>query len=324
MPLLPSGPRRPPRDRTARSPQTLEAIADAMAFTPLLHFHFGFGEDFALDVDSNARAPLYVACGATAYLRYGDHEPIEMRHGDVALLPHGGQHRVFTRADAAVLSLEDVFARERLRRGHAYAMAIDGNDSVWSGSFFWARDFLSHAVMAALPPVLHLRGDGGAQEWLQPLVAVMRWMSDLRRGAGVGMAEASNVLIRHMVLAHLRGEAGSTSPATSGPLRDERVLKAVRAIHTHPQDPWTVESLAASCHMGRTAFATRFQQQTGETPMRYLARWRVHLAARLLRDKRLTLDQAAARVGYSTGPVLARAYKRIFGFAPGDSGRPDR
>lgn len=318
---LPSDSPRNQHDRSARSPQTIEAVADSMAFTPLLHFHFGFGEDFALDIDSSARAPLYVACGATASLRYGDDEAIEMRHGDVALLPRGGRHRVYTRADAPVLSLEDVFAREKLRRGHAYAMTIDGNDSVWSGSFFWTRDFLSHAAMAALPPVLHLRGDGGAHEWLPPMVALMRWMSDLRRGAGVGMAEASNVLIRHMVLAHLRSEAGSTSQPRPGPLRDERVLKAVRAIHTRPQDPWTVESLAACCHMGRTAFATRFQQQTGETPMRYLARWRVHLAARLLRDQRLSLDQAAERVGYSTGPVLARAYRRIFGFAPGDSGR---
>ncbi|WP_353618820.1 helix-turn-helix domain-containing protein [Paenacidovorax monticola] len=44
--------------------------------------------------------------------------------------------------------------------------------------------------------------------------------------------------------------------------------------------------------------------------MRYLARWRLHQATRLLQEQRLTLQQAADAVGYSTGAILARAFKR--------------
>lgn len=217
------------------------------------------------------------------------------------------------------MTLEEVFAREKARRGKAYAMTIDGHDSIWSGSFFWTRDFASHPVMATLPPVLHLRGDGTEHEWLEPMVALMRWMADLRQGGGVGMEDAANVLIRHMVLAHLRGRNAAAMVQPERPLRDARVLAALRAIHTRPQEAWTVESLASACHMGRTAFAIRFQQQTGETPVRYLARWRVHLAERLLRDKSLPLDEVAEQVGYSTGAILARAYKRIVGRSPSNA-----
>lgn len=60
----------------------------------------------------------------------------------------------------------------------------------------------------------------------------------------------------------------------------------------------------------------RFRRQTLLPPMTYLANWRVELAARMLREERLSLDEVAERVGYSSGAILARAYKRILGAAP--------
>ena len=124
--------------------------------------------------------------------------------------------------------------------------------------------------------------------------------------------------MQHAVLAWLRNpEVGIPFAGSPGlELCDARLLTALEAIHDRPADPWTLESLAALCHMSRTAFATRFRAQMNLSPMQYLARWRIHLASRLLRERRLTLQQAADAVGYSTGAILARAYKRELGSSP--------
>ncbi|WP_185993717.1 helix-turn-helix domain-containing protein [Variovorax sp. KBS0712] len=97
---------------------------------------------------------------------------------------------------------------------------------------------------------------------------------------------------------------------------DARIHTAIQAIHASPEQAWSVSSLAALSHLSRAAFTTRFRQQTMRSPMDYLANCRVALAARFIREEKLSLDQVAARVGYSSGAILARAYKRILGKSP--------
>ncbi|MEV0197184.1 helix-turn-helix transcriptional regulator [Nonomuraea sp. NPDC050691] len=55
----------------------------------------------------------------------------------------------------------------------------------------------------------------------------------------------------------------------------------------------------------------------GEPPMAYLTRWRMTLAARLLRDSDIPLTTVAAQTGYSTEFAFAKAFKREYGIAPG-------
>lgn len=299
------------------------ALVDTLRFEPILHFQVRFGQDFAIDIASRSRAPLYVFAGGSCRLRLADSgETLQVAHGDVVFLPHGGAHRVFDHEGARPDRFEDLLARDIARAGQTYAVDVDagsGADVVVSGSFFWTSALASNPLMAQLPAVLHLRGGNARLPWLPPMTDLVRWMSDVRDGGrGVGMAETVNALIRHLVLHRLQGggaRTAATADSQDAP-RDPRVMAAIRAIHTAPAEPWTLASLARLCHMSRTSFATRFQQQARLPPMAYLARWRVHLAARLLREQRLSLDEVARRVGYSSGAILARAYKRVLGSAP--------
>jgi len=119
---------------------------------------------------------------------------------------------------------------------------------------------------------------------------------------------------------HERHDAGQErkekAVAPSLLMLDARIHTAIQAIHASPEQAWSVSSLAALSHLSRAAFTTRFRQQTMRSPMDYLANCRVELAARFIREEKLSLDQVAARVGYSSGAILARAYKRILGRSP--------
>jgi transcriptional regulator GlxA family with amidase domain len=151
------------------------------------------------------------------------------------------------------------------------------------------------------------------------MTLLVAWMADINGGGnGVGLKHVMNSLMQQLVLVWL-GDPGRVAPGArrdfSAP-RDDRLLAALQSIHTQSGHPWTASSLAALCHMTRTQFTQRFQAQTGLPPMRYLTRWRLHLADRMLKEQRLTLQQVADAVGYSTGAILARAYKRERGAAP--------
>jgi transcriptional regulator GlxA family with amidase domain len=69
--------------------------------------------------------------------------------------------------------------------------------------------------------------------------------------------------------------------------------------------------------MGRSAFVERFGAVVGETPLRYLTRWRIQLAKRLLADSGLSLDQIAARVGYDSAASFSRVFTKTARVSPG-------
>lgn len=295
-----------------------ETMVQSLRFEPFLNFQIRFGRSFCVHINSRRRAPIYVIGGDDCWLQFGNESAMALKHGDVVFLPRGGAHRVFSDPAAPPSSFEDLMACRPTQRGSTYDLQVAGNDSVWSGSFYWSANLASHPLIASLPSVLHLRA-ADATSWLPFMTDLVHWMADGHTGGrGVGMTETVGVLMQHMVLDWLRRT--DTDPSANGllatDLQDPRLLSVLGAIHAQPAHPWTAESLAKLCHMSRAAFSTRFQTQMHQSPMRYLACWRIHLAARLLREQRLSLDQVAERVGYSTGAILARAYKRVLGISP--------
>ena len=80
---------------------------------------------------------------------------------------------------------------------------------------------------------------------------------------------------------------------------------------------WTLETLTRKAGMGRSAFIERFGAVVGETPLRYLTRWRIQLAKRLLADSALSLEQIAERVGYDSAAAFSRVFTKTARVSPG-------
>jgi AraC-like DNA-binding protein len=78
-----------------------------------------------------------------------------------------------------------------------------------------------------------------------------------------------------------------------------------------------LNELAGEVGTSRSILAERFLCLLGEPPLRYLARWRLQLAARLLEGSRKTVMQIASDVGYESEASFNRAFKREFGLPPG-------
>jgi AraC-like DNA-binding protein len=100
-------------------------------------------------------------------------------------------------------------------------------------------------------------------------------------------------------------------------LRDRQVGHALRLIHGQPARDWTLDALAHEVGLSRSVFADRFAQYVRVSPMHYLGRWRMQLAARRLEIPGVSVAQVAMEVGYDSEAAFNRAFKKLVGTPPG-------
>jgi AraC-like DNA-binding protein len=84
---------------------------------------------------------------------------------------------------------------------------------------------------------------------------------------------------------------------------------------------WTVEQLASTAALSRSAFFERFSRPVGVAPMEYLLGWRMKVAKELLREGELAVSQVAERVGYSSTSTFSVAFSRHVGPPPSQYAR---
>lgn len=124
----------------------------------------------------------------------------------------------------------------------------------------------------------------------------------------------ADVLLRQLLREQL--DAARRGGGLLAALSDEALRRTLDAMHDHPEQPWTLATLAAQAGLSRTALAERFRAVVGTTPMDYLTDWRLRLARGRL-GQGCTLAETAAAVGYSTPATLSRVFLQRLGHPPG-------
>jgi len=234
--------------------------------------------------------------------------------GDGFVLTRG---RAFVLRDAPrskVLRCEDLV---RGREGETVTVGGAGaRTAVVSGTLGF-DPAASRPLLEVLPELLHLRADedeGGI------LRTTLELLSAETSGDRLGRAQVCARLGEILFIQAVRRFAARREPGGIcwlSALADPQVGAALRAMHADLARPWTVEELARAAGASRSAFALRFHQLVGETPLAHLARWRMHAASCQLRSGGLALGEIAERVGYESEAAFSRAFKRIVGQAPG-------
>lgn len=100
-------------------------------------------------------------------------------------------------------------------------------------------------------------------------------------------------------------------------LEDPSLSQAIDRIIEQPAGAHTVASLADAALMSRAAFAKRFHEAFGCTPMTFVHDVRLRRAAVLLRGTAtLSMDQIAHRAGFGSRSHFSQAFKAHFGLSP--------
>ncbi len=134
-----------------------------------------------------------------------------------------------------------------------------------------------------------------------------------------GASLAGNHLMQLIMIEGIRGWILSEGPGRSGwmgALTEPRILKALAAMHTHPEKSWQLAELASVAGMSRAGFARRFSESTGTTPLSYLTHWRMQIASRALRLSSEPVKHLAFRLGYANESTFSTVFRRVYGISP--------
>jgi AraC-like DNA-binding protein len=99
-------------------------------------------------------------------------------------------------------------------------------------------------------------------------------------------------------------------------LQDERLGRVVDVILDDPGADYTVESMAETAAMSRSAFAEKFAECFDRSPMSFVNHVRMQRAAELLAVGNMSIDTIARTVGYSSRSHFSRAFRDHSGLPP--------
>lgn len=300
----------------------LARVFETIRVNPFSHFSLELAAPWGFAIEARQRALYCMIGGRSCELLLPDStQRLLLEPGDLVVLPRAGRSVWRSDAAARVVPFERLMATLAVQRGQRLVRAgqSHGEATVLTGGAFWTSEVSAHPVLGALPAVVHLQHQQTpTSDWMSPLTALMHYEL-ARQGAGseAMLKRLSDMLLIHAVQASLATRPDA-APSWLGGLIDGRIAPAIKAIHAHPERDWSVDALARMAAMSRTAFAVRFRQVTGETPLQYLTRWRMYLAARQLRETPLSTEAISARVGYKNSAAFQKAFKRIMGVPPGE------
>ncbi len=264
-----------------------------------------------------------VVSGTCVAKRDADLQGVTLGPGELVCFTRGDAHTVSDGSGVRPAEIRDL----PVTREAGLAVVSHGGGGQ-SSRVLCGRFDLDHAAATLedlLPPVIVIRRrQSGVVEWLSSTLGLITHELDTyRQGSEEILTRLTDILFVQV----LRTHALSLSPGEGGWLgaaHDPRIAQALALIHEDPGAAWTAADLGRKVGLSRSAFFARFTELVGETPTRYLTRWRMKQAMELLRDEGLALIEIAEQVGYSSEDAFSRAFKRVLGQTPASWRREHR
>ena len=243
--------------------------------------------------------------------------PVALSPGDIVMFPHGDAHLMgngppVTPIDSAQ-HLQQVLAERRM-----LSQFGGGGELTKLICGYMACDSqLSQMFLAGLPPLLKINvRDSPAGKWLEDTLRYSVEQADVSSpGSNAVVAKLSEALFTDTLRRYIEKLPASQTGWLAG-VRDPEVGKALALLHRRPAHPWTIALLANEVGLSRSVLAERFRHYLSDTPMGYLTRWRLQLAAQVLTSTSKSVAEVAGDVGYESEPSFNRAFKREFGVPP--------
>ena len=238
-------------------------------------------------------------------------EPLRLTGGDCVILPSGHPFRIGSDPDLPPLDATLLFAD---RPNGGIVRYNGGGESLIYAAHFDFDSREAEMLLSVLPPIVHIREEDDRATLRWSLDRMMAELREPRPGGDLVVEHLAHLVLVQALRLYLAADAGQVSWLSA--LADPRMAVVISAIHRSPAQAWTVEAMAAEAGMSRTAFAVRFKATAGMSPIEYLTRWRMLLAASAMRSSREPIAAVAAAVGYVSESAFNNAFKRVMGSSP--------
>lgn len=252
------------------------------------------------------------------WVSVGTEPPMLLAAGDVVVIPHGDAHVLATAP--GMRGTQDL---ERYRSPNEMEIPVSismGSGSSESAEFvcgFLGCDMRPYnPLLSCLPRVFKVtdRPGGPLDAYVQIALAESKRP---RIGSQSVLGRLSELMFVDVIRRYLETLPPDRLDWLAG-LRDPHIGRALSQIHRDPAQSWSLESLARTAAMSRSAFAEHFLKFVGTPPMQYLTHWRMQLAANRLITTTDSMAAIGNSVGYESEAAFSRAFKKVVGCPPGE------
>ena len=275
------------------------------------------GEGYRLELGGVDAPGLHYNLSGTGRMIVGKDEPIELRPHTLVILPARSRFRievpsrleprgVFKTVDGR----SQVFESGAVRR----YLATDAEPVIMLICGYFHASYGSSTDLfgtLAAPIVEQFHEGDQVDETLKAALAEL-----VAQEAGFGAM--SSALLKQVIVALLRRSLRSLDLWLErfSLLSDPQVARAFADMVAHPGARHSVQTLARTAFLSRSAFVARFTKVVGRSPMIVLRDLRMRQAADQLESSTLTVDEIARQAGYASRSSFVRAFRKAHGCDP--------
>ncbi len=269
--------------------------------------------------------PYHYVVDGQLRMQLEDEPPYEVGPGGLVLLPHNDHHLL-----GGDLQLPPTPSSEVVQYPTPGGLAMirlggDGARTRIVCGFLGGEKLRTNPVVQALPPVLKLDyHEGPSAQWIRNTFGYAAdEIAAGRMGSEAVFAKLSELLFVEAIRRYAESLPAGQTGWLAG-LRDPYVAHALALLHRKVGEDWSVDDLGRAVGLSRSALAERFIKVIGQSPMRYLAQWRIQVAAQELLNTSKSISLIAEDIGYESEASFTRAFKRWMGVPPGTWRREQR
>jgi AraC-like DNA-binding protein len=273
-------------------------------------------EPWGVVVAPTRGAAFHAITAGVCWLYAESEPPRQLLPGDVVLLPAGAPHRLTSAPGVPAREFGQVAKTQRLSPDGELVLEGPGAATSFLCAGYTYDNEIAHPLMSLLPAVLHLPASDANSPSQTTLRLLAQELGRPAVGAGVVIQRLIDVLLVHVIREWMSATKDHDVACWIRGLRDPAIAKVLAILHRRTAEPWTVKRLADEVHMSRSTLARRFVELVGETPLGYLGRWRMDVAAQMLRETEEPVAAVGRRVGYHSEFAFSRAFSRARGEPP--------
>ena len=254
-----------------------------------------------------------------AVVEMEDGSSIALTAGDVVTFPHGDPHHMSS-GKGARPPFPNYGITSKIMARDLSPLRAGGGGAVsrFVCGYMTCDPHLSRPILNGLPPAfkVNVRTDPSGH-WLEnSILHLVEESASGRVGSEAMLAKLSEALFVDTLRRYVDALPDQQEGWLAG-ARDPIVGKSLGLLHSRVAHPWTIADLAEEVGISRSALVERFTRYLSEPPMTYLTRWRLQLAAQLLKKTSRGVAEIATDIGYESEAAFSRAFKREFGQPPG-------
>jgi len=258
--------------------------------------------DWAVDTSGTSRMTFHIVTKGQCFFKFED-EVITLYEGDAVFMPCDTQHCVTN-------TLEAQLPKNRQAARPMTNNLLDESTGLVCGNFAHANPIFGRLVqqMPKLIIVPHSH-NGLTTKVIELILEESRTTAE---HSSILLNRLADCLFYLLIRHHLQVEDGVFAAFSH-----QQLSAPMQLIHEHSHERLSLDDLARSAAMSRSAFSSVFKEVVGQSPMDYLTQWRMTLAYRWLADDNISTLDAAIRSGYDNEASFSKAFKRVMGVGPG-------